>query len=287
MLGATAAFVAMNACVKLLGESGFSTTEIVFYRTSPGLVWLWLEVRRKRRSLRPVRSDLVALRSIFGLAAMAASFFAVRALTMVQSQVLHLLQPVFVALIAPLVLRERLQRIVVVALVLAASGAFLVLAPRGDLSTLPLLPALVGVGSAVFSAVAHVTIRKTSATEAPEVVVFHFAFLSAVLGLTWGIAAGDFQLARLTHATLALVAGTALLGTLGQLWMTRAYGLAPASRIAMVAYAGIPLGLGVDVTLWGAHTAARALAGAALLVVAGYLIVRKPADRPPAQPGQP
>lgn len=285
MLGATAALVAMNSCAKILREDGFSTAEIIFYRTAPGLVWLWAEVRRRGRSLRPVRADLVAVRSGLGLAAMAANFFAVRALTLVQHQVLHLLQPVFVALFAPLILRERMHQLVALALALAVSGAFFVLAPGGDLSVLPLVPAIVGVAAAIFSALAHVTIRKTSETEVPELVVFHFAFLAALAGLAWGLAHDDFRLEHLSRNNLALLAGTALFGTLGQLWMTRAYGLAPASRVAMVAYASIPLSLGFDIVVWDAPAPITGLAGAALLVAAGYLIARKPADE--AQPGQP
>jgi drug/metabolite transporter (DMT)-like permease len=275
----------MNSCAKVLREDGFSTAEIIFYRTAPGLVWLWAEVRRRGRSLRPVRADLVALRSGLGLAAMAANFFAVRALTLVQHQVLHLLQPVFVALFAPLILRERMHQLVALALALAVAGAFFVLAPGGDLSVLPLVPAIVGVTAAIFSALAHVTIRKTSETEAPELVVFHFALLAALAGLAWGLAHDDFRLEHLSRNNLALLAGTALFGTLGQLWMTRAYGLAPASRVAMVAYASIPLSLGFDIVVWDAPAPITGLAGAALLVAAGYLIARKPADA--AQPGQP
>lgn len=284
MLGAAAALVAMNSCAKILREDGFTTAEIIFYRTTPGLVWLWAEVRRRQKSLRPVRADLVALRSAFGIAAMAATFFAVHALTLVQHQVLLLLQPVFVALFAPWFLRERMHRLALLALMLAASGAFLVLAPGGDLSTLPLVPALVGVGGAICSALAHVTIRKTSETEAPELVVFHFALLASVAGLAWGLTHDEFRLVRLlTPTNLALIAGTAACGTLGQLWMTRAYGLAPASHVAMVAYAAIPLSLGVDVLLWGALAPVSGLAGAILMVAAGFLIARKPT----AQPGQP
>ncbi|PCC71060.1 EamA-like transporter family protein [Nannocystis exedens] len=285
MLGAMAALVAMNACAKVLREDAFSTAELIFYRTTPGLPWIWLELRRRQLSLRPVRGDLVALRSLFGIAAMAATFYAVRALTLVQHQVLHLLQPVFVALFAPLILRERMYRLVLLALVFAASGAFFVLAPLGDLSALPLVPALAGVAAAIFSALAHVTIRKTSETEAPELVVFHFASLAAVAGLVWALAHDEFQLGHLTRENLALIGGTAMFGTLGQLWMTRAYGLAPASSVAMVAYAAIPLGLVVDLVFWGARAPASALVGAVLLVVAGYLLTRKPSSA--IQPGQP
>lgn len=284
MLGATAAIVAMNSCAKLLREDGFSTAEIIFYRTTPGLLWLWLELRHRRVSLRPVRSDLVLLRSLFGVIAMAANFYAVHTLALVQNQVLHLMQPVFVAMFAPLVLRERLHQLAFVALVLGASGALLVLAPQGDLSALPLIPALVGLAGAVSSALAHVTIRKTSATEAPEVVVFHFALHASLLGLLWGISSGELRLANVASpGHLALVAGTAFFGTLGQLLMTRAYGQAPASVIAIVAYAAIPLSLLLDLLLWSAPFGLVSVAGAALMIAAGFVLTRTPA----AQVGQP
>jgi drug/metabolite transporter (DMT)-like permease len=280
MLGATAAIVVMNSCAKLLREDGFSTAEIIFYRTAPGLLWIWLELRRRGRSLRPVRTDLVVARSLFGVAAMAANFYTVRMLALVQNQVLHLLQPVFVAMIAPLVLRERLHRMTFVALVFGATGALLVLAPQGDLSTLPLVPALIGIGGALSSALAHVTIRKTSATEAPEVVVFHFALLASVLGLLWAISSGELQLAHLASTWhLALVAGTAFFGTLGQLLMTRAYGQAPASMIAMVAYAAIPLSLSLDLLLWSVPVGLISLVCAVLMIAAGYVLSRTPANQ--------
>lgn len=283
MLGATASLVAMNSCAKLLREDGFSTAEIIFYRTTPGVMWLWLDLRRRRRPLRPVRRDLVLLRSGLGIAAMAANFYAVRALNLVQHQALHLLQPVFVALFAPLLLRERLHGVVLLALVFAVSGSLLVLAPQGEISSLPLVPAMVGASGAISSALAHVTIRKTSETEAAEVVVLHFALHASLFGLLWGISSGDFQLRRFTLETLLMAGSTATFGTLGQLWMTRAYGLAPASRVALVGYAAIPLSLGVDVTVWGTHVELVSLLGAGVLAFAGYLLARKPA----AQPGQP
>lgn len=290
MLGATAALVVMNTQVKLLREDDFSTAEIIFFRTAPGLPWLWLELRRRQVSLRPVRRDLVVLRCLFGIAAMAATFYAVRNLAMLQNQVLHLMQPVFVAVFAPFVLRERMRRPVLAALALAATGAFVVLLPQGDLSALPVVPAAVGLSAAIFSALAHVTIRKTATTEAPEVVVFHFALSASVVGLGWGLAVGDFQLGHLSGVHVALLLGTALCGTLGQLWMTRAYGHAPAATIAMVAYAAIPLSLVVDVILWDARIGLSALAGSALMIVAGWLLARTartPKAKSDPQPGQP
>jgi drug/metabolite transporter (DMT)-like permease len=277
MLAATAAFVAMSMCVKLLREAGLSTAEVIFFRTGPGLLWLWWTLRAHRQSLRPHRRDLVYLRSALGIGAMATSFYAVQSLTLVQHNVLSLLQPVFIALLAPLLLGEALRAVVAAALALAAGGAFLVIAPGADLGVVPLVPAVFGVASALLSAGAHMAIRRSMATESPEVVVFHFAVHATLFGMLWGISDGDFLARVVVHVsgeTLLPLLALALFGVLGQLAMTRAYGHAPASQVAIVAYAGIPMSLLGDLVLWGAQPALSSAFGAILMAAAGYLLTR-------------
>lgn len=275
MLAAMVAFVGMNACVKLLREDGFSTAETLFFRTTPGLPILWLALRRRRVGLRPHRADLVLLRSVLGLAAMATSFYALAALSIVQSQVLYLSQPVFVALLAPRVLGEPHRRLVLWALGLGALGALLVIVPAGPFAAPPHVPALAGLASAVFSALAHLTVRRSSATEPAELIVFYFALHVSIASLAWGLASGDFQQVRPYEADLVPLLETAILGTIGQICMTRAYAQASASRVAVVAYAAIPLGLGADIVLWAVHPGPSALIGAVLMLVAGYLLGRR------------
>ncbi len=296
MVVATAAFVGMSVCVKVLRQAGLSTAEVIFFRTGPGLLWLWYELRvRRRLELRPHRRDLVYLRSLFGVAAMATSFFAVQALSLVQHNVLGLLQPVFVALLAPLLLRERLHALVLLSLVLAAGGALLVIAPGAEFTAVPLVPALLGVASALLSALAHMMIRRTAASEHPEVVVFHFALHSTLFGLLWSIGAGELGrlFALVSPATLLPLTGVAILGVLGQLAMTRAYGHAPATLVSIVAYVGIPMSLLADLLLWDAHAGPSAALGALLMVAAGLLLGRSPRTPlgalplPQPQPGQP
>lgn len=295
MLLATAAFVGMSVCVKQLREAGMGTEEVIFFRMAPGIPWLWFELRvRRKLSLRPHRRDLVYLRSLYGVGAMATSFYAVHALTVVQHNVLSLLQPVFIALLAPLLLRERLHTVVLAALALALAGALLVLSPEATpqgLGGLPLLAGCLGVASALLSALAHMTIRRTAAFEPPELVVFYFALHATLFGLLWSVATGGLGdlFLHVSAATLPALVGLAVLGVLGQIAMTRAYGHAPATLVAIVAYVGIPLSLLADMLLWGAHAGVAALFGALLMAGAGLLLARWP--RPlvvvPPQPGQP
>jgi len=152
------------------------------------------------------------------------------------------------------------------------------------------VPALLGVASALLSALAHMMIRRTAASEHPEVVVFHFALHATLFGLLWSIGAGE--LGRLfllvSSATLLPLTGLAVLGVLGQLAMTRAYGHAPATLVSIVAYVGIPMSLVADLLLWDAHAGLSAALGALLMVAAGLLLSRSPrAPQPKPQPGQP
>ena len=57
-------------------------------------------------------------------------------------------------------------------------------APQG-LGGLPLLAGCLGVASALLSALAHMTIRRTAAFEPPELVVFYFALHATLFGLLW------------------------------------------------------------------------------------------------------
>lgn len=277
MLTATAAFVVMSAFVKVLREDGMATPEVMFWRMLPGLPWVWVELRVRGVRLWPHRPGLVAARCAFGICAMATNFYAVRALTLVQHNVLHLLQPVFIAVLSPFVLGERLRGVAVVALALALGGAVAVLDPTQAADHVPLLPAIAGLAAALFSAFAHMWVRRATAHDAPELVVFHFTAAVSVIALAWGLSDGRILtlpagLAPFDAAWKIL--GMAGFGLAGQLLMTRAYGRTQAPVVAVVAYASIPLSFLLDVLAWGVSGSMATFVGSGLMVLAGALLIR-------------
>ncbi|MFV8751054.1 DMT family transporter [Nannocystaceae bacterium ST9] len=278
MLLATAAFAVMALFVKLLREDGLSTSEVMFWRTAPGLAWVWAELRVRGQRLWPNAPGLVVTRSLYGVAAMSFYFYSLRALTMIEYTVLHLLQPVIVAVLAPAMLHERLRRNAVVALIVAIVGALVVLRPdRAMRADLPVLALLAGMAAALCSALAHITVRKAMAKDSAENVVFWFTVVVSICALLGGLAQGEF---RGLPAGLELleaswkIAGLAGFGLAGQLLMTRAYGKASAPVIAIVAYAAIPMAIAVDLLAWSVLPSASAVVGSLLMVGAGVLLVR-------------
>jgi len=276
MFTATAAFVAMSAFVKALREDGMSTPEVMFWRMAPGLPWVWMELRVRGLSLLPRVPTVLLTRCLFGICSMAANFYAVRMLTLVQSNVLHLLQPVFIALLSPFLLAERLRGAAIVALMLAIAGSVLVIDPTGATSV-PMVAATAGVIAALLSALAHLWVRRATEHNPPELVVFYFGATVTVLAGLWGLSTGallSLPEGLGTWQAAGKIAGMAGFGLAGQLLMTRAYDRTQAPLVAVVAYSSIPLSFALDVLAWGAMGTIATLLGCVLMVIAGVLLVR-------------
>lgn len=288
MLGSVIAFALMNAFVKDLRDHGMGTLEVMVWRTAPGLPLLWLELKLRGLPVRPRRPRVVALRTLFGCVAMFTNFWAVQKLALVQHTVVHLTQPVWVAIVSPSLLRERLRGAAVVALVLALCGALVVLVPTDGGSevalavVMPLVPGLVGLTSAFASAFAHVMLRSATAprddpADAPETVVLHFTLVVTIAGTLCGLALGELRglpAGLSLGATASRIAAMAALGLVGQLMMSRAYARAEAPSIAIVAYAGIPVAALVDALVWHTALGWTTALGAAVMVLAGWLLSR-------------
>ncbi|KIG15560.1 Membrane protein [Enhygromyxa salina] len=266
----------MAAFVKVLREDGLTTSEVMFWRTAPGLVWILVELRIRGQTLRPNAPGPVVLRSLAGLGAMAGYFYALRALTLIENTVLSLLQPVLVAVLSPTLLGERLHPRAVVALMVAVVGALVVLRPdQAWRANLPLLPIAAGAISALFSALAHIMVRKATAKDSPERVVFWFTLTVSAGALAIGLARGEFlQLPDVGWLNVTgKIAGMAGFGLAGQLLMTRAYGRMAAPMVAVVAYAAIPISMMLDL-VWGVRPGLDDAVGSLLMVFAGVVLVR-------------
>ncbi|HWB76551.1 MAG TPA: hypothetical protein VG755_16400, partial [Nannocystaceae bacterium] len=147
---------------------------------------------------------------------------------------------------------------------------------------MPLVPGVVGLTSAFASAFAHVMLRRATAprddpADAPETVVLHFTLVVTIAGTLCGLAMGELRSlpAGLSlGATAWRIAAMAALGLVGQLMMSRAYARAEAPAIAIVAYAGIPVAALVDALVWHTTLGWTTALGAAVMVLAGWLLAR-------------
>lgn len=277
MFGATLSFVCMQAVVKFARERGMDPTEVMFYRTAPGLPLLWWILRRRGAGLKPDQPVNLFVRSLLGAIAMTTNFTSMRWLSLAQFSTLHLMQPVFVALAAPVILQERVRAQTYFAMALAFAGAFVMLMPALDARDVPFFAAILGLVSALASAFAHIWVKKATETDPAERVVFHFAAWVSLGALIVGLSRGFFRgvPADMTALEMGLsVFGMAAFGTLGQVLMTRAHVVGAAATVSLVGYSNVALSMGADFVLFHVVPATTALLGASLMVCAGVVLVR-------------
>lgn len=266
MVAASASFAAMAAVVKWLSLET-SVWATVWVRSVWVAVAALLLLRIRGAPIRMHDHRRLLVRSVSGFTAMGCYFWALGHGELGSIMTVQYTSPLFVALLAPLVVGERLQASIFSWLVLGFFGVVIVVRP-GGLMSLGVGVALVG---AVLSAVAYLSVRALRQTEDPDVIVLHFALVSAVLASPSVVDLVQDPPSAQTWLGL-LAVGTFALG--GQLGMTRAYRYGDAARVSGFSYTSVALGLVFGMALFGEVLTLRAVLGAAVVAVAGIALTR-------------
>ena len=223
-------------------------------------------------------------RSLLGTASMTSTFYALssRSLSLGDTVTLLNLTPIFLAVLAPIFLREPTGWVVGAALLLALGGVVLILHPSFAFASAPIhatlgsaahgpsasMTAGAAVTAAFLSSIAMMLLRRVSQTESAESVAVHFSlFAAATLSL---FSLFDLRLPTLHDFGCMVLAG--LCAGFAQIAMTRAYTLERAARVSGLGYLAV-----VASALLGAAVLHETPTGAALLgmllVVVGGLVV--------------
>ncbi len=257
-------FASMGVAVRYASAS-LPSEVLVFLRNSFGLLFLlpWL-YHSGFSSLKTNRLPGHLTRSVSGLAAMYCFFYAIAHLPLAEAVLLNFSSPIFIAVIAILWLGEEATRKLLLAIVIGFTGICLILKPgMGILSA----AALVGLISAVFAALAMVSIRNLSKTEPIHRIVFYFsitATLISAIPMFW-----YWQTPHLKPLLAMIFAG--LSATLGQLFLTYGYSLAPAARVSPYSYNTILFAAIYGWIFWSETPDVLTLFGALLIICAGII----------------
>lgn len=268
LLGASS-FAAMNALAR--GMSRLPWPTLAFTRALFGLGIALALARARGASLAIADRRLMWRRSLAGSTGMLCTFYALTHMPLADATALLNTTPLWIAALAWVTLRERVSRRVGLALAVAFAGVLLVERPglRGDG-----LAGLVALGAGAASALAMVSLRRLSG-ETPEAVVVHFSAVAcAVMGAASALWCAAHGLPPIPTGREAL--GLVMMGvtaTAGQLAITRAYALDKAARVGAAGWAQVALALGVDAAVFRRLPDGATLAGIALLLASGALLV--------------
>jgi S-adenosylmethionine uptake transporter len=267
MLLASAMFAAMGACVKTAAEHGASLPYIVMFRGLPSVMLLLSWALVTHRSLRPVSWRLHIWRNVAGVMSMWLGFSAISALPLSTAISLNYTAPLFIA--GWMLGWGGTQRdpVRIVAVVAGFLGVLAILRP--SLGDDQLLPAFMGLTAGATSAVAMMQIRGLGRIGEPEwrtVLIFSGCVCLTSLG---GIGMEGWTTLPI-QGWLALV-GVGLFGLIGQLTMTRAFGLGSALLTAALQYTTIIFAAFLGMILWSDIPDSVAWAGMVLIIGSGLL----------------
>ncbi|HYC78485.1 MAG TPA: DMT family transporter [Planctomycetota bacterium] len=264
MVASAASFALMAAFVKLYLPT-VPTARTVFWRGALMTLAFVALARARRVPVAGVRRARLVLRGLLGAGAVSCYFWSVQRQSIGDAVLLQYTHPVFVAVLAPLVLRERTGRGHWLWVALAFAGVWLVAGAEGRFKQ----AALVGLSGSFLSGLAYMTVRDLSRTENPWTILTWFSATMAPTAAVWALVQGE----SLVPVDAAEVGGHLAMtsaGLVGQWALTHGLSRSGAARATAVSMSGPVFGLLLDLALPDAVVVAdlstARLGGTALVV---------------------
>lgn len=267
----------MAASVRV-ASSLLPQSEVVFFRNFFALLFLLPLLWRSGQRLATRRLGLHLLRAVSGLAAMYLYFYALARLPLADALLLNYTSPLFIAFFAVLWLGEEMTGPRLVALSLGLVGVALLFHPSSAIAS---LAGLLGLASGALAGLAMASVKKLSATEPAIRIVVWFALLATLMSAVPMLVGG---LALPTAEGWMWLIGIGLFGNVGQLGLTKAYAMVPASQVSPLGYSSLLFAGLIGFFGWGELWDLLGWLGAATISTAGILVARERTEPLPEPP---
>tara|TARA_R110000868_G_scaffold145181_4_gene365236 strand:- start:8965 stop:9801 length:837 start_codon:yes stop_codon:yes gene_type:complete len=227
MVISTLSFTFMNSIVKYLTH--IPALELVFFRSLGTLIFTMTFLMYKKISVLGNRRKLLIYRGLAGVTSMALYFMSLKYLTMGTAVSLRYIAPIFAAVFAIFVLKEKVKLMQWLFFAIAFAGVLILKGFDGELNTLGLVLIL---GAAFFSGLVYVTIVKIGKQDHPVVVVNYFMLIATLVGGFFTI----FNWVTPQGMEWLLLLCLGVFGFFGQLYMTKAFQIASTNQVAPLKY---------------------------------------------------
>ena len=258
-------FAVMTACGHAIGErADWRITAVV-----RALVFLFTLLIAARRGTALVVWGPTTLwvRSIAGSISMLLTFYAMARLPVGTLLTLTNTFPLWVTLIAWPVLGHRPTALFTIAIISGILGVVLIEGPQNTGIRPASAAALL---ASLCTAVVMIGLHRLRTVESLAIVV-HFSAVATLVCFTYSVVTAatlepiDLT-ALLDPTTIRLLLGVGVCGTVGQVCMTRAFGLGRPQNLSVVFLSQVVFALGFDWAIWGRNMTLITLAGTVLIL---------------------
>lgn len=277
MMGAVAAFTLMAVAGRMVRDQ-LDTFEILAFRSLIGvaIIAVVLSLRGGWGAVSLRRPGLHLTRNVTHFVAQNLWFHALFTIPLAQVFALEFTAPLWVLILAPFLLGERLTRVRALSAALGFLGILIIVRPgAAGISA--------GVGAAALAAVGfaltYICTKKLTAVATASCILWWMSVMQAVMGLACAGLEGRIALPSGAALPWVLVLGATGLGA--HYCIARALQLAPATVVMPFDFLRLPVIAVVGLLLYGEPVGLALVAGSALILAGNYLNLRA-ANRPEA-----
>lgn len=224
-------FAGMNVFVKLSGN--LPSIQKSFFRNLIAALFSFVILIKNHEDFHYHKKDLPMLicRSAFGTLGILCNFYAVDHLFVSDASMLNKLSPFFVIICSSLFLKEKVNTVQKISIVIAFIGSLFVIKPSLDFMNN--INSFIGVLGALGAGVAYTCVRQLGKQGVPKAkIVFFFSCFSCLAVLPYIV----FHYVPMTLTQLLLLIGAGLMAAGGQFSITTAYTYAPGKEISVFDY---------------------------------------------------
>ena len=267
MLGAVASFSLMAVAGREVSFE-LDTFEIMMYRSILGfcIVVGLAGALRRLHEVNTRNMGLQITRNVFHFAGQNLWFYAIALIPLAQVFALEFTTPLWVLILSPLMLGERLTRLRILAALVGFAGILIVARPSPEtlnIGTLSAASAAIGfAGTVIFT-------KRLTRTQSLVCILFWMTAIQSLLGL--GFAGFDGDVALPSAPAVPWLAIIALCGLSAHFCITSALSIAPATLVSPVDFLRLPVIAFVGYVLYSEPVDIFVFIGAVLIFGANYL----------------
>jgi len=270
MSGAIASFVLMAVAGRAV-QAELNTFELMFWRSLFGFIIVAAIIKLRRGDFALIRTrhwGLHLTRNLFHFFGQNLWFYGLMMIPLSQLVALEFTNPIWVVLLAPVFLGERLTGVKLMLTLIGFVGVLIVAQPGVQ-------PLNLGHGAALLAALGFainlIFTRKIMLHDQVLCVLFWMTLSQAVMALVLALGTGFHWPSLSLLPWLAVVAVT---GLSAHFSLTSALGLAPATVVGPMEFARLPIIALVGVALYGESLDPMVFLGAAIIFSANFLNLR-------------
>jgi drug/metabolite transporter (DMT)-like permease len=275
-------FLSVVGVLVKVGAHQFSSTELAFYRSFFSLIFLYSIMKFRGHKVQRTNLKRHLGRSLAGIATTLLFFHVLTTLPLATATTLTYTSPLFLALLSIFWLKEKVHFPQILTLGAGFAGVVILLGPSITPAQLP--DAMLGLASGFFAGVAYMNVRGLSRDGEPAWnIVFYFSLIAT---LVTGLLVLLQPMHPVTLQNIWIIAGTGIFGTVGQLFLTKAYQGGQTIVTGAFNYTTLIFSSLFGAVLWHEFLSPVAWAGMAILIGSGIVMIvlssRHPHSKAPA-----